>query len=1108
MKNRLLVILIFIFGIVSNSISAFTFTTAEVVITNGTCVSNGSLTFNPTGTVAGSTMNYLVYKLPNTSTPYSNQTTNTLSSLAPATYRIIATENVGGTISAPQQVDVTITTSFVSLTYSLDDLNNGCVATTSNVTVNIITGTGAMYGILSGPMTFPYQASNVFNNLLPGTYTFSVIDDCGNSLSQNKTIIINAPGLNIASPTFSDSVPADCNTINIKNLVTPSTGTVLNYPLTIQYTINPPVGAPIIINTTLASGGATSQLVTQSIPFYPNATYSYDIQITDNCGTVHPIKNFTVVDNLSISETEVTGNCGNKYFQINVAGFTPSYSLNFTTAPATFNPNTANASYPNYSTSNPIYFGDIATSMPLGNYTVQVTDACGSTKTISFVLTNIAIPPSVTTTNNGCLSNSGKIIMTAGAATRKIVVAIIQTAPATYVNALPHNVSANINSLGILTLNNVPLGNYTIEVTDDCGVTTILPVVVPIYLDLGVAVEVRPGCDSGKTSIAVYSNNGKLTSVKITAAPAGFAFALPYNAVANILTSKSSMLMNDLPAGNYTIEVVDECGFVNILTNYPIAAYVETSRSFSFVKGCGNYNIPINFVSNAALESFWLQKEITPGVWGNPITNAIYTDGTTPNTTNSLQLSNSTTANINYPYAGTFRIVRNFLTYYNGAELNSGTVTTTNKNCLETLSPTFYFNDVLELVDINRAACTPSGIADVVVTATGAPPLEYSIIDAAYNVILNNGTSNIFSGLPVGTYKFQVKDACSNTKNRDFDIATLSPLVTINAHPDMVKCVTTILGNERFDLTPQTTLILGTLDPTKYTITYFDSLTKAQTNTNSIPNPTNYDPPVFNNTVYARVVFNQLPNCYEITSFRLIAGETPRVNLNPSYLECATGKVTLDASIGNATTTTYNWSTGATTPSITVNQVGTTNLTVTATNWFGTVACSSVPKNIKITISEVPKINHIDTIDWTDNNNSIAISTSTTGNYEYSIDGFNYQSSNSFGNLTPGVYTVYVNDINKCGSDTETIWLLYYPKFFTPNNDGVNDYWNIPNSKYEKNLQIFIYDRYGKLVSSFPSYNIGWDGNYNNTQLPSDDYWFVVTRQDGRTHKGHFAMKR
>ena len=35
-----------------------------------------------------------------------------------------------------------------------------------------------------------------------------------------------------------------------------------------------------------------------------------------------------------------------------------------------------------------------------------------------------------------------------------------------------------------------------------------------------------------------------------------------------------------------------------------------------------------------------------------------------------------------------------------------------------------------------------------------------------------------------------------------------------------------------------------------------------------------------------------------------------------------------------------------------------------------------------------------------------------------------------------------------------------------------------------------------------------WDGTYNGKLMPSDDYWFYVTRYNGRIHKGHFAIIR
>ena len=91
---------------------------------------------------------------------------------------------------------------------------------------------------------------------------------------------------------------------------------------------------------------------------------------------------------------------------------------------------------------------------------------------------------------------------------------------------------------------------------------------------------------------------------------------------------------------------------------------------------------------------------------------------------------------------------------------------------------------------------------------------------------------------------------------------------------------------------------------------------------------------------------------------------------------------------------------------------------------------------------------------------------------------------------------------------SQIIWLLDYPKFFTPNNDDFNDRWKIKNQDREPNLKVDIYDRYGKILYSFTSAGAGWDGTYNGKPVFADDYWFVVQRQDGRVLKGHFALKR
>ena len=89
---------------------------------------------------------------------------------------------------------------------------------------------------------------------------------------------------------------------------------------------------------------------------------------------------------------------------------------------------------------------------------------------------------------------------------------------------------------------------------------------------------------------------------------------------------------------------------------------------------------------------------------------------------------------------------------------------------------------------------------------------------------------------------------------------------------------------------------------------------------------------------------------------------------------------------------------------------------------------------------------------------------------------------------------------------------MNFPKFFTPNNDGQNDYWNIPALRSQQGVEIFIFDRYGKLLNSFSGKSNGWNGNYNGKSMPSDDYWFLVryTNQENGPEKikGNFTLIR
>lgn len=150
----------------------------------------------------------------------------------------------------------------------------------------------------------------------------------------------------------------------------------------------------------------------------------------------------------------------------------------------------------------------------------------------------------------------------------------------------------------------------------------------------------------------------------------------------------------------------------------------------------------------------------------------------------------------------------------------------------------------------------------------------------------------------------------------------------------------------------------------------------------------------------------------------------------------------------------------------------------------------------------------IENQEWTDNNNKIKIITENQELYNYSLDGINYQLENFFENLLPGEYNVFVKNIITCEFNQKNVLVLMYPLFFTPNNDGVNDIWHIKDAEKENRIQVSIFDRYGKLIKKLNSNDVGWDGTNNNQKLPADDYWFIVNRENGKTFKGHFTLKR
>lgn len=301
--------------------------------------------------------------------------------------------------------------------------------------------------------------------------------------------------------------------------------------------------------------------------------------------------------------------------------------------------------------------------------------------------------------------------------------------------------------------------------------------------------------------------------------------------------------------------------------------------------------------------------------------------------------------------------------------------------------------------------------------------------------------------------------------------------------------------------------------PTGLDITYYPSYNDALLEQNSLENSyTNTT--AFAQKIYARVENSN--NCYGISEVNLIVNALPDIEAETFTSYCLNffpTPITINAGVSNANILdyTYSWSTGEQDYSIEINQIGT--YTVNVTN--STTNCTKT-RTVNIEASNIATINAIEITDASQNN-SIVVNTSGEGVYEYSlinVDGttnYEYQESNTFENVKPDIYTILVRDIkNNCGVVPQDVSVIGFPKFFTPNNDGNNDTWQVfgISSAFQSETKIFIYNRYGKLLKELSPLEEGWDGMFRGQRLPTDDYWFSVLLEDGRIFKDHFTLKR
>ncbi|MBP9647938.1 MAG: T9SS type B sorting domain-containing protein, partial [Paludibacteraceae bacterium] len=218
--------------------------------------------------------------------------------------------------------------------------------------------------------------------------------------------------------------------------------------------------------------------------------------------------------------------------------------------------------------------------------------------------------------------------------------------------------------------------------------------------------------------------------------------------------------------------------------------------------------------------------------------------------------------------------------------------------------------------------------------------------------------------------------------------------------------------------------------------------------------------------------------------------------------------------------TTYRWTpaTGLNNPNIS-NPIASPSVTTVYSVEITRGTCSYVTETT-VTVVPLPVITNIEE---TNVREVTAYVENGLPPYSYSINNRDFITHNVLHDVSIGGHILYVVDMNNCKTSRpfEVTPIPIFPaKFFTPNDDGVNDYWTIENLNVYPSYIVQIFDRFGKLIYELRSgqfhadgevnyHPFQWDGNYLGHPLPSTDYWYLITLEEVRKqYTGHFTLKR
>jgi gliding motility-associated-like protein len=248
-----------------------------------------------------------------------------------------------------------------------------------------------------------------------------------------------------------------------------------------------------------------------------------------------------------------------------------------------------------------------------------------------------------------------------------------------------------------------------------------------------------------------------------------------------------------------------------------------------------------------------------------------------------------------------------------------------------------------------------------------------------------------------------------------------------------------------------------------------------------------------NTTLYT---FIPTPNsCATQVTKTVIVLALPNVEIGNDTAICEASSLILNAAI-TGTTVNYLWQDGSTNATYTVTQAGqyfvrvdngvckkldTIKIEKKLKPSFITVGTSTICQNQSVILS-TGLADVALTYLWQDGTTTPTFTVTNAGNY-------------------------FVEVTNNCGT-TKGSWLvengnckLWMPNAFSPNNDGINDFFKAAGADNVTQFNMIIYSRYGEKIFETNNVKKGWDGVYKNQRQPLGTYVYYLNYTDNSTGK-------